>query len=265
MHLGHAYAAWFAWHSGGGHMILRIEDIDRERCRPVYEAGILEDLAWLGLWSGGELHRQTDSLPAHQAAFARLQEAGLLYPCFCTRREILEQTARIASAPHGPDGPIYPGTCRTLPVGEAGELIAAGAPHVWRIDVLKAVVLVGALNWQDQEVGVAAAEPELFGDVVLARTFDQYSYHLCSVVDDAAQNVGLVTRGRDLFASTHIHRLLQALLDLPTPEYHHHPLVVDDHGVRLAKRADSLSLAHLRSQGLTPQEVLDEARRRLEP
>jgi glutamyl-Q tRNA(Asp) synthetase len=259
LHLGHAYAAWFAWAEGGGEMVLRIEDIDRDRCRPEYEAAILEDLAWLGLWNDGEFYRQTDSATAHARAIERLREKGLVYPCFCTRRDIAES----ASAPHGAEGPIYPGTCRGLADDLVADRIALGVPFVLRLDVQRAMLGSGELKWFDRAAGEQVADPAIFGDVVLVRKFDLFSYHLCCVVDDASQGIGLVTRGQDLFSATHVHRLLQEVLGLPVPVYHHHGLVVDEHGVRLAKRADSLSIHALRASGWQAGELLNEARRRV--
>ena len=245
-------------------MALRMEDIDHERCRPEYESGILEDLAWLGLIESGDFYRQTDNRDAHQAAVDVLLEMKLLYPCFCTRREIMEEAARGVSAPHGSDGPLYPGTCRELDPAEVQDRLNAGAPHTLRLNMEKAEAVTGPLTWHDRAAGMQKAEPARFGDVVLARRFDQFSYHLCCVVDDATQQIELVTRGHDLFDSTHVHRVLQSLLGLQTPEYHHHGLVVDARGMRLAKRSDSLSVRSLRENHWSPTKVLAEAVRMLE-
>lgn len=260
LHLGHAFAAWFACQSGGGKMVLRIEDIDPERSRPHYAQAIKDDLAWLGLWQPGhECHLQSESASAHANALAKLRRRDLLYPCFCSRREIQAQIDAIGNAPHGPDGPVYPGTCRTLSPREARRRIENAEPHVWRLNLDHAMKQTGPLAWTDLGAGPQIADPAIFGDVVLARRDEIYSYHLCCVVDDAAQDIALVTRGRDLFPSTHIHRLLQHLLDLPVPQYHHHALVVDEQGHRLAKRSESLSLAALRGQGVTPDQILQMA------
>ncbi|SME97884.1 glutamyl-Q tRNA(Asp) synthetase [Tistlia consotensis] len=261
LHLGHAHSALFAARAagptgpGGGRFLLRIEDIDRARCRPLFEAAILEDLAWLGLRWEQPVRRQSDHLDDYAAALARLEGAGLLYPCFCTRREIAEEIARSARAPHGPEGPLYPGTCRRLDPAERAARRAAGEGFALRLDVEAAVRRTGPLTWHDAAKGEIRAAPESLGDVVLARRDIGTSYHLAVTVDDALQGVTLVTRGEDLFHATHVHRLLQALLDLPVPRWHHHGLLADETGRRLAKRHDALAVAALREAGKTPQEV----------
>ncbi len=258
LHLGHAYAALFAWRAAeaaGGHCLLRIEDIDRGRCRPEFEAAIVEDLAWLGLESAWPVCRQSEQLGYYAEALAELHGRGLLYPCFCTRREIQAEIARAAAAPHGPDGPLYPGTCRKLSESERRARLAAEEPHALRLDVARAVAEAGPLTWIDRGRGEVQAEPELLGDVVLARKDTPTSYHLAVTLDDARQGVTLVTRGEDLFPATHIHRLLQALLDRPVPEWHHHALLNDTSGKRLAKRHDPLTIRALRAEGRSPAEV----------
>jgi glutamyl-Q tRNA(Asp) synthetase len=262
LHLGHAYAALFAERAAreaGGRFLLRIEDIDRSRCRPEFEDAILEDLAWLGLRWDGAVRRQSDHLGDYAAALTRLEAAGLVYPCFCTRREILAEVAAAAGAPHaappGPDGPVYPGTCGALDAGMRAARIAAGGTYALRLDVGRARALAGLLAWTDLDAGTVAAEPEVFGDVVLARKDAPTSYHLAVTVDDALQGVTLVTRGEDLRAATHVHRLLQALLGLPTPAYRFHRLVTDAGGRRLAKRDAALTLRALRASGRTRSEV----------
>lgn len=256
LHLGHAYAALFAAEAAdGGRFLLRIEDIDRARCRPEYEAAIEEDLRWLGLAWETPVRRQSDHMAAYRAAVERLSGMGLVYPCFCTRAEISAEIARSASAPQGPDGPLYPGTCRTLDEAERARRIAAGAGYALRLDAAAACARAGALKFHDRARGETTADPARFGDIVLARKDVPTSYHVAVAIDDAAQGVTLVTRGADLFEATHIHRLLQALLGLPTPGYHHHRLIVDETGKRLAKRHDALSLRTLRAQGMTPDQV----------
>lgn len=258
LHLGHAHSALFAWHAArGGRFLLRIEDIDIGRCRPELEAAILEDLAWLGLDWERPVWRQSERLAAYRAALARLEAAGLLYPCFCTRKEIRAEIERAGQAPHGPEGPLYPGLCRALSAGERAARLAAGESHALRLDMAKACAAAGPLTWRERgrpEAPVAAT-PELLGDVVLARKEIATSYHLAVTLDDAEQGVTLVTRGEDLFHATHVHRLLQALLDLPEPEWHHHGLLTDEAGRRLAKRHDALSLRALREAGRSPAEV----------
>lgn len=230
----------------GGRFLLRIEDIDPGRAREEHIAGIEEDLRWLGLAWDEPAVRQSQRLSLYGDALERLKQRGLVYPCFCTRADI----ARSATAPHGPEGPLYPGTCRGLAAPDLDR------PHAWRLDVAKALALTGPLSWQDAHAGTVAARPELLGDVVLARKDAPVSYHLAVTVDDAAQGVTDVIRGRDLFVSTHVHRLLQELLDLPTPAYHHHTLLIGPDGARLAKRHGALALADLRAQGMDPDRIV---------
>ncbi|WP_299444075.1 tRNA glutamyl-Q(34) synthetase GluQRS [uncultured Rhodospira sp.] len=259
LHLGHAHSALFtARHAAaaGGRFLLRLEDIDAGRCRPEFEAAILEDLAWLGLTWETPVWRQSARLEAYKAALDRLDAMGLLYPCFCTRKDILAEIAASPSAPHGPDGPLYPGICRAMDPGDRAARVAAGVPHALRLDMAAALArLSGPLVWHDAAAGPQTAAPTLFGDVVLARKDIPTSYHLAVTVDDAAQGITLVTRGLDLFHATHVHRLLQALLDLPTPAYHHHGLLTDDSGRRLAKRDNARALRTLREAGVTPAEA----------
>lgn len=249
LHQGHAFSAQIAHdfaRSRGGRFLLRIEDIDAGRAREEHVAGIFEDLAWLGIGWDGPVVRQSARLPLYAAALARLGAIGLTYPCFCTRAEI----AASASAPHGPEGPRYPGTCRRLP--QAVRARRSGEPHAVRLDMAAAVARAGPLAWHDATAGVVVADPLPHGDVVLARKDAPTSYHLAVTVDDAAQGVTDIVRGVDLFAATHVHRLLQALLDLPTPRYHHHPLLTGPDGRRLAKRDGAQSLAELRASGFDP-------------
>ena len=258
LHLGHAYSALIGWHAArevGGKFLLRIEDIDVGRCREEFLEAISEDLAWLGLDWDVPVRRQSAHFDDYRAALARLTDAGLIYPCFCTRRDIAAEVARADAAPQGEDGPLYPGICRHLSEADRTRRIAAGDSFALRLDVAKARARTGALSWQDEERGKIAAAPESLGDVVLARKDVPTSYHLAVTVDDALQGVTLVTRGVDLFASTHIHRLLQALLDLPVPRYRHHALLTDPSGKRYAKRDKALTLRSLREAGHTPDEV----------
>ena len=258
LHLGHAYSALVGWRAareGGGRFLLRIEDIDRARCRPEFTAAIFEDLAWLGLDWDGEVRVQSEHFGDYRAALDRLAARGLLYPCFCTRAGIKAEVREAARAPHGIDGPLYPGTCRALAPAERERRIAAGASFALRLDAARAATLAGPLWWRDEIAGRVAADPASHGDVVLARKDTPTSYHLAVTVDDAAQGVTLVTRGEDLFAATHIHRLLQALLDLPVPRWRHHPLLTDAGGRRYAKRDRALTLRALREAGRTPPEV----------
>jgi glutamyl-Q tRNA(Asp) synthetase len=254
LHLGHAYSAMLAHdlaRAGYGRFLLRIEDIDPGRVRESFVAGIEEDLRWLGLRWDEPPVRQSTRLSLYAAALDQLRAAGLAYPCFCTRAEI----AASASAPHGTDGPIYPGTCRTLPDHVCKIRMTAEA-HCWRLDMAEATALAGRLDWHDVIAGTVWAQPDLHGDVVLARKDAPTSYHLAVTVDDAAQSVTDIVRGTDLFASTHVHRLLQALLGLPVPRYHHHPLLTAPNGSRLAKRAGSPGIADYRAAGTDPTILL---------
>jgi glutamyl-Q tRNA(Asp) synthetase len=256
LHLGHAWSCLLAHdhaRARGGAFLLRIEDIDPGRTRAEFVEGIFEDLAWLGLRWDGEAVRQSARLPLYAGALERLKAAGLVYPCFCTRAAIAAEIAASASAPHGPDGPLYPGTCRDL--GEPERAARISEPHAWRLDVTRAAAASGPLYWKDGDTEVQV-EPQAFGDVVLARKDAPVSYHLAVTVDDAAQGVTDVVRGRDLYAATDVHRLLQALLGLPTPLYHHHPLLTDAEGRRLAKRHGAPTLASLREAGADPAELV---------
>ena len=257
LHKGHGLSALIAHGVArrlGGDFLLRIEDIDAGRCRPEFAAALERDLTWLGLdWRRPPM-KQSDRFGAYAAALDRLKADGLLYPCFCTRREIREEIARSPSAPHGPDGPLYPGTCRFLSHRERTDKLASGMAHAWRLDVRAATDrLDQPLAWDDLGAGIRKGDPECFGDVVLARKDTPTSYHLAVVVDDAAQGVNLVTRGRDLFEATHVHVLLQRLLDLPTPRYFHHDLLTDDDGRRLAKRDKSATLETMRARGISAE------------
>lgn len=258
LHLGHAWAALFAHEAAGqgGRFLIRLEDIDGTRARPAYEEAIFEDLAWLGLSWETPVRRQSDHFDDYRAALAKLEALGVLYPCFCTRREIQDEITRAGNAPQGPDGPLYPGTCRNRSLAEREDRIATGDTYALRLDVAKAQACAQPdLVWTDRTHGTFKAEPAVFGDVVLARKETPASYHLAVVVDDALQGITLVTRGEDLLPATHLHRLLQALLNLPVPEWQHHGLITDETGKRLAKRDDARSLRSLREAGWTPQQV----------
>jgi glutamyl-Q tRNA(Asp) synthetase len=259
LHLGHAYSALMAHdvaRAGGGRFLVRIDDLDAGRVRAAFRAGIDADLAWLGLVPDAPPLVQSARGSFYAGALERLKAEALAYPCFCTRSEIAASVA----APHGPDGPLYPGTCRKIDPDASAAGIAAGAAHAWRLDMARAVALAGALYWHDSDAGVVAADPLPFGDVVLARRDDVAAYHLASTLDDAAQGISHVVRGADLFGATHIHRLLQALLDLPTPRYVHHRLIGDAGGRRLAKRDDAASIAGMRAAGVDPAMLTDALR-----
>lgn len=260
LHLGHAYSALFAYNKAkesNGKFILRIEDIDPERCHPEFEQGIYEDLGWLGLDWVKPVRRQSDYMHDYSEALAKLQARDLLYPCFCTRKEIREEVMRSGYAPHGPEGLIYPGTCKHLSDIVCEQKMAAGIPYAFRLDLEKALAEIDKpLTWTDREKGEQTATPEILGDVVLARKDVSASYHLSVTVDDHLQGVTLVTRGDELFYASHMHRLLQELLELNVPEWHHHKIITDKDGNRLAKRDKSITLQTLREKmGKTPEDV----------
>jgi glutamyl-Q tRNA(Asp) synthetase len=253
LHLGHAYAAITAYESGDD-FLLRIEDIDKGRSRDMFIQSIFYDLKWLGLsWDEPSL-RQSTRMGAYAEALVNLKARGLVYPCFCTRAEIAAEIARAGEAQHGPEGPLYPGTCKALAAGEGVDRMAAGENHALRLDVTKAAVQVGPLTFCEQGHR-HPVDPFRFGDIVVARKDMPTSYHLAVVVDDAFQHVSLVTRGEDLLAATHIQRLLQALLKLPEPRYSHHPLVLDETGKKFSKRDGAVSLESLRQAGATPADI----------
>ena len=253
LHLGHAFAALRAARSGE-RFLLRIEDLDRERAREEFVAAIFEDLVWLGLSWEEPVLRQSARFAAYQEALSRL--ASFTYPCFCTRKAIAEEIAGAVEAPHamGPDGPLYPGTCRHLPDAERSARVARGEPHALRLDVAKAAAAVGALTFLEHGQALEV-EPLLFGDVVLARKDLPASYHLAVVVDDAHQGVTLVTRGEDLLPAAHVQRLLQALLGYPAPLYAHHRLILDKDGRKFSKRDRAVTLRAMRDEGVTPAEL----------
>jgi glutamyl-Q tRNA(Asp) synthetase len=254
LHVGHAHSALVGWHRARaetGRFLLRIEDIDPARCRPEFEAAILEDLGWLGVDWEQPVRRQSDHLADYQGALDRLRGLGVLYPCFCSRKDI----AAAVSAPHGPEGPIYPGTCRALPAEMAQARQERGEPYALRLDVAKVCAMTGPLTFPDEREGTVEARPETLGDVVLARRDAPASYHLCVTIDDHLQGVTLVTRGVDLFHATHIHRILQAILDLNVPTYLHHLLLTNAAGERLSKRDGAVAIRALRQAGRSAAEV----------
>lgn len=261
LHLGHAYSAFFASAAAGpaGRFLLRIEDIDQGRSRPAFETAILEDLSWLGLMWETPVRRQSAHMAEYGAALAQLERDGFLYPCFCTRADIQREIAGAAAAPHlvkmGPDGPIYPGTCRHLAKAEQQRRIDSGAPYALRLKTHEAMTAMGPLTWHDEDRGTFEATPDIFGDVVLARKDVPASYHLACTWDDALQGITLVTRGEDLLPATHIHRLLQGLWKLPTPRYHHHGLITGADGKKFSKRDQAPTLRALRESGATPERV----------
>jgi len=261
LHLGHAWSAIQAHdraRGAGGRFLLRIEDIDGTRSRPEFVAGIFEDLTWLGLEWEAPVVFQSARLGLYAEAIERLRAMDLLYPCFCTRAEI----AASLSAPHGNGDPVYPGICRHL-AREERERRMAGERYAWRLDMARAIASLptgGRLVWHDEIAGDAIAAPEMHGDVILARKDAPASYHLAVTIDDALQGVTHIVRGLDLFEATHVHRLLQALLELPTPLYRHHALLTDGAGNRLAKRNGAPTLAAMRDAGIDGAVLADDLR-----
>lgn len=269
LHLGHAYAAIYAHDlaaRGGGTFLIRIEDIDTGRCRDEFIDRNLDDLAWLGLSWATPVVRQSARMELYQAALNRLEAMGVTYPCFCTRKEILNEIAAAQAAPHVPSGQspddradasatVYPGTCRAMNERERRRRIESGRPYAIRLDQARALTQTGPVCWTDHRHGDQNADLEHLGDVVIARKDLATSYHVSVVVDDAAQGVTEVTRGSDLFDATHVHRVLYGLLDLPVPVWHHHDVCVDAMGRRLSKRAGDQTLRSLRARGLTSAQV----------
>lgn len=264
LHLGHAYSAILGFdlcRRAGGRFLLRIEDIDPARCRPEYEQAIYRDLAWLGLEWEEPVRRQSDHMDDYRAATRRLREMGLVYPSFMSRAEIAAATVDPAW-PRDPDhAPLYPGTDRDLDPAQAEARIAAGAPYALRIRIDRAVAMTGRLSWREAgerqggEPGIVETDPAAWGDFVIARKDTPTAYHLAVVVDDGVQGVTHIVRGKDLFLATAAHRLLQTLLGLPAPVYHHHALVTDKAGRKLSKSDQDTSLRALREAGASPADI----------
>ena len=264
LHLGHAYSAKLSYDFSvqkGGDFILRIEDIDHLRCKTKHEKSILTDLRWLDLKWPTPIRRQSNHFTDYKAALDKLESMELLYPCFCTRRDIINEIEESTRAPHmrpkfGPEGIIYPGTCRHLTTEEQQQKVDDGIPHALRFNTNKALGLLKApLYWTDCKTGEQKATPELLGDVILARKDFPASYHLCVVVDDHIQMINHVIRGQDLYYASHFHRLLQHLLKLNTPIYDHHPLLATRDGNRLAKRDKSITIKSIRESGIGPDQI----------
>jgi len=268
LHLGHAYSALLnfdAARARGGRLLLRIEDIDTVRCRPEFEAAIYQDLAWLGIDWETPVRRQSEHFADYRAAIEKLSARGLIYPGFESRAEIARLVAQKearAPWPRDPDGtPLYPGDAKNMSQTERNRRIEAGEPYALRLDMRAAMARAGTLTWIETGAGPAgdtgsvAADPSAWGDVILARKETPTSYHLAVIVDDAAQGVTDVVRGRDLFYATAVHRLLQVLLGLGAPRYHHHRLVFDETGNKLSKSTQSTGLRELRARGVTPADI----------
>jgi glutamyl-Q tRNA(Asp) synthetase len=264
LHLGHAYSALLnakMARETGGRLLLRMEDVDVARCRPEYERAIYEDLAWIGFKWEKPVRRQSEHLAEYAQALDRLRRRGLTYPCFCTRGEVSRAIAGRPDWPRDPDGsPLYPGTCRHLNVAEGAARLACGERAAWRLDMAKASDLAGTLAWRENDTEnlarEIAGEPQEWGDVLVARRDIGTSYHISVVIDDAQQGVTDVVRGKDLYAATSVHRVLQALLGLPEPRYHHHELITDAIGHKLSKSRGSPTLRDLRANGITPEEIV---------
>ncbi|HEV7320434.1 MAG TPA: tRNA glutamyl-Q(34) synthetase GluQRS [Ensifer sp.] len=271
LHLGHALSAVLNHdmaRAAGGHFLLRIEDIDQTRCRSEFETAILEDLAWLGLHWQEPVRRQSEHLDAYAKALARLNDLGVVYPSALTRGEIKAAVAAVEVAgrtwPRDPDGsPVYPGRERTYSAGERATLLSSGKAYAWRLDMAKALSLMGddRLTWTENgsgpegETGTVVADPAAWGDVILSRSDAPSSYHLSVVVDDALQGITHIVRGRDLYHATSVHRLLQRLLGLPEPLYHHHRLILGADGRKLSKSNQDTGIAAFRADGRTPAEL----------
>lgn len=270
LHLGHAYSALLnasMANDSDGRFLLRMEDIDTARCTPQLEQGIYDDLHWLGLKWEQPVRRQSEHFGEYRNALTKLADKGLVYPAFLSRTEVREQIGEAHANgedwPSDPDGtPLYPQSERELSEKEQTKRIVSGAPYAWRLNMEKALVAAGAtLFWNESgigpngETGRLAADPTLWGDVVIARKDTPTSYHLSVVIDDALQGITHIVRGRDLFHATSVHRLLQKLLDLPEPLYHHHDLVLGDDGLKLSKSRKDTALASLREQGFTPDDI----------
>jgi len=264
LHLGSAYSAWTGWHrarEAGGTFLVRVEDIDIRRCRREYETSMLADLKWLGFDWDGPVRRQSEHFADYGQVLDQLDGRGLIYPCFCSRADIEREIAASANAPHGPDGPLYPGTCRHLSPGERRERMAAGHEHCMRLDAGRAAGQAGSYHFVDETLGRVDGEPVLLGDFVIARKDTPTSYHLSVTVDDHLQGVTLVTRGVDVLPSTHVHGLLQKLLGYETPRYAHHRLLTDASGRRFAKRDRDVTIRSMRERGMAPEEVVEQALR----
>jgi glutamyl-Q tRNA(Asp) synthetase len=268
LHLGHAYSALLNFdlaRENGGRFLLRIEDIDLTRCRPEFEAAIYEDLAWLGIFWETPVRRQSEHFARYREAVEALSALGLVYPAFESRAEIASLVAQREAAapwPRDPDGaPLYPGAAKSLSAEQRQQLIAQGLPYALRLDMQAALAGTAELAWREEgagpggEQGIVKADPQAWGDVILARKETPTSYHLSVVIDDALQSVTDVVRGRDLFWSTSVHLLLQQLLGIPQPAYRHHRLIADASGHKLSKSTQATALRELRRQGVTPADI----------
>ena len=264
LHLGHAYSALLNQRRAAeeaGAVLLRMEDIDVQRCTPAFEQGILDDLTWLGFHWQPPIVRQCERFAHYADGLERLAQRALVYPCFCTRGSIARMVAGRPDWPHDPDGaPLYPGVCRSLSAKDRAARRASGEPHALRLDMRTAIAsLGGPTGWEEYREGSVAqhvpASPDIWGDVLLGRRDAPASYHIAVVIDDEAQGITDVVRGDDLFHATGLHRLLQDLLGLQAPRYHHHRLILDETGRKLSKSRNGRSLADLRAAGETPEQI----------
>ena len=263
MHIGHGFSALLAFEAAqknNGKLLLRIEDIDQTRCRPEFVEAIYTDLSWLGISWAEPVRVQSEHFDDYENALKTLGDMGLLYPCFCTRAEIKKELENAPSAPHGFDGVVYPETCKHMGASDQQHKKESGTPYALRLDMAKALAMLKArlnwpLFWQDEVKGNVEATPQDMGDIILARKETPTSYHLAVSIDDHLSGITHIIRGNDLFAATHIHCLLQALLGFKTPLYTHHKLLNDEDGNRLAKRTDAPSLKSLRENGVDGLEL----------
>ncbi len=260
LHIGHAFSALTAFRRAeaeGGRFLLRLEDIDHTRCEPEYEDAIFADLSWLGIEWEEPVMRQSDRFPIYAKALEKLTDLGLTYPCFCSRKDIAAEIDDIANAPHTPMGHPYPGTCRNLNRDTVEQNFEGGKPHTIRLNINAAKELIGSneISFEEETMGTVTATPEALGDIILKGRDYPVAYHLAVVIDDAAQGITHVIRGQDLFEATHIQRLLQEVLELPVPIYHHHELITDENGNRIAKRDGGHFIRTLRESGIQPAEI----------
>ena len=260
MHLGHVFSALFSYEAAkklGGKFILRIEDIDSQRSSKVFEESIYEDLEWLQIKYSTDIRYQADHMDDYKGAIKELQKLDMVYPCFCSRSDIKAEIMRAGNAPHEEETSIYPGTCRRLSKEEQIKKIAIGTSFAWRLNIRAAAKKLGNLVWRDLRLGKHTVPVGTMGDVVLARKDVPTSYHLSATLDDHIQRIGLVTRGEDLVSATHVHKIIQSLLELKSPIYLHHPLILDSKGVRLSKRTRAQTVKSLKTSGLKRNDVID--------
>ena len=260
MHLGHVFSALFSYEAAkklGGKFILRIEDIDSQRSSKVFEESIYEDLEWLQIKYSTDIRYQADHMDDYKGAIKELQKLDMVYPCFCSRSDIKAEIMRAGNAPHEDEASIYPGTCRRLSKEERIEKISTENSFAWRLNIRAAAKKLGNLVWSDLRLGKHIVPVGTMGDVVLARKDVPTSYHLSATLDDHIQRIGLVTRGEDLVSATHVHKIIQSLLELKSPIYLHHPLILDSKGVRLSKRTRAQTVKSLKTSGLKRNDVID--------